>query len=69
MNTENLKSKLNNKIKDISNEERITMQETTITKTDTNYAALKNNALDIIKNNLKKLWKLSPIFLTEHNNK
>ena len=53
MDTENLKSKLNNKIKDISNEERITMQETTITKTDTNYAALKNNALDIIKNNLK----------------
>ena len=53
MNTENLKSKLNSKVKDISNEERITMQETTITKTDTNYAALKNNALDIIKNNLK----------------
>ena len=53
MNTENLKSKLSNKVKDISNEERITMQETTITKTDTNYAALKNNAFDIIKNNLK----------------
>ncbi|MDE6746546.1 MAG: hypothetical protein K2J72_07895 [Oscillospiraceae bacterium] len=53
MSTENLKSKLNSKVKDISNEERITMQETTITKNDTNYAALKNNALDIIKNNLK----------------
>lgn len=53
MNTENLKSKLNSKVKDISNEERIAMQETTITKNDINYAALKNNALDIIKNNLK----------------
>ena len=54
MNTENLKSKLNTKINEISAEERkITMQETAITTTDTNYAALKNNALDIIKNNLK----------------
>ena len=54
MNTENLKSKLNTKITEISAEERkITMQETTVTKTDTNYAALNNNALDIIRNNLK----------------
>jgi hypothetical protein len=29
------------------------MQETAMTAADTNYAALKNNALDIIKNNLK----------------
>lgn len=53
MNTENLKSKLSNKFKDINEERTITMQETAITATDTNYAALKNNALDIIKNNLK----------------
>ena len=49
MDTENLKSKLSNKIKDINEERTIVMQETSIT----NYAALKNNALDIIKNNLK----------------
>lgn len=53
MNTENLKSKLDIKIKDISKEERIIMQETAMTKLDTNYVALKNNALDIIKDNLK----------------
>lgn len=53
MNTENLKSKLDVKIKDISKEERIIMQETAMTKLDTNYVALKNNALDIIKDNLK----------------
>ena len=52
MNTENLKSKLSNKVKD-TEERKIIMQETAITTTDTNYAALKNNALDIIKNNLK----------------
>ncbi len=53
MNTENLKSKLSSKINDISNEEReIAMQETSIIKS-TNYIALKNNALEIIKNNLK----------------
>lgn len=53
MNTENLKSKLSSKINDISNEERkIAMQETAIIKS-TNYIALKNNALDIIKDNLK----------------
>ena len=54
MNTDNLKSKLNSKVKEISNDERkIIMQEATTTVADTNYAALKNNALDIIKNNLK----------------
>lgn len=53
MNTENLKSKLSSKVKDIAEERTIVMQETAITTTDTNYAALKNNALDIIKNNLK----------------
>lgn len=53
MNTENLKSKLDVKIKDISKEERIIMQETAMTKLDTNYVALKNNALDIIRDNLK----------------
>ncbi|MBD5145440.1 MAG: hypothetical protein HDT21_05950 [Ruminococcus sp.] len=53
MNTDNLKSKLSNKVKDINEERTIVMQETAITTTDTNYAALKNNALDIIKNNLK----------------
>ena len=52
MNTENLKSKLSNKVKDITEERTIIMQETAVT-TGTNYAALKNNALDIIKNNLK----------------
>ncbi len=53
MNTEILKSKLSNKINDISSEERkITMQETSIIES-TNYIALKNNALDIIKDNLK----------------
>ena len=52
MDTENLKSKLSNKVKDTA-ERKIVMQETAITTTDTNYAALKNNALDIIKNNLK----------------
>lgn len=49
MDTENLKSKLSNKVKDINEERTIVMQETTVT----NYAALKNNALEIIKNNLK----------------
>ena len=49
MNTENLKSKLSNKVKDITEERTIIMQETAVT----NYAALKNNALEIIKNNLK----------------
>ena len=53
MDTENLKSKLSNKVKDINEERTIVMQETAITTTDTNSAALKNNALDIIKNNLK----------------
>lgn len=53
MNTENLKSKLSNKVKDITEERTIIMQETAMTAADTNYAALKNNALDIIKNNLK----------------
>lgn len=53
MDTENLKSKLSNKVKDINEERTIVMQETAITTTDTNYAALKNNALDIIKSNLK----------------
>jgi len=53
MNTENLKSKLSSKINDISNEERkVAMQETSIIES-TNYIALKNNALDIIKDNLK----------------
>ncbi len=50
MNTENLKSKLSSKIQNISDEENaVITQETTVT----NYAALKNNALEIIKNNLK----------------
>lgn len=53
MNTENLKSKLSNKVKDITEERTIIMQETAMTAEDTNYATLKNNALDIIKNNLK----------------
>ena len=53
MNTENLKSKLSNKVKDITEERTTIMQETAMTAADTNYAALKNNALDIIKNNLK----------------
>lgn len=53
MNTENLKSKLSNKVKDITEERKIVMQETAMTAADTNYAALKNNALEIIKNNLK----------------
>lgn len=54
MNTDNLKSKLNSKVKEISDHERkIIMQETSLIQNDTNYAALKNNALDIIKNNLK----------------
>ena len=53
MNTDNLKSKLSNKVKDINEERTIVMQETAVTTTDTNYAALKNNALEIIKNNLK----------------
>ncbi len=54
MNTEILKSKLSNKINDIFNEERKTaMQETTISTSGTNYAALRNNALDIIRDNLK----------------
>ena len=54
MNTDNLKSKLNSKVKEISSDERkIIMQETSLTQNDTSYAALKNNALDIIKNNLK----------------
>lgn len=53
MNTENLKSRLSSKVKNISTEERkIIMQETAITS-DTSYIALKNNALDIIKSNLK----------------
>jgi len=53
MNTEKLKSKLSDKINDISVEERtVAMQETAIIES-TNYIALKNNALDIIKNNLK----------------
>ncbi len=53
MNTENLKSKLSSKINDISIEERkVAMQETAIIES-TNYIALKNNALEIIKNNLK----------------
>ncbi len=53
MNTEILKSKLSSKINDISNQERkIAMQETAIIES-TNYIALKNNALEIIKNNLK----------------
>ena len=52
MNTENLKSKLSNKVKD-TEERKIVMQETAVTTMNTNYAALKNNALDIIKNNLK----------------
>ncbi len=45
MNTENLKSKLSNKVKDINEERTIVMQETAVTTTDTNYAALKNNDL------------------------
>lgn len=49
MNTENLKSKLSNKVKDITEERTIVMQETALT----NYAALKNNSLEIIKSNLK----------------
>lgn len=49
MNTENLKSKLSNKVNDITEERTIAMQETAVT----NYAALNNNALEIIKNNLK----------------
>ncbi len=50
MNTENLKSKLSSKIQNISDEKStVIMQETAVT----NYAALNNNALDIIKNNLK----------------
>lgn len=49
MDTENLKSKLSNKVKDITEERTIIMQETAVTS----YAALKNNALEIIKNNLK----------------
>lgn len=54
MNTENLKSKLSSKINDISNEERkVAMQETAIATSGINYAALRNNALDIIKDNLK----------------
>lgn len=53
MNTENLKSKLSNKVKNITEERTIIMQETAMTAANTNYAALKNNALDIIKNNLK----------------
>ena len=54
MNTENLKSKLNGKIQNISDEKNtVIMQETAVTTTDTNYAALKNNTLEIIKNNLK----------------
>ena len=53
MNTENLKSKLSNKVKDITEERTIIMQETAMTATDTNYAALKNNALEIIQSNLK----------------
>jgi len=53
MNTKNLRSKLSSKINDISNEERkLAMQETAIIES-TNYIALKNNAIDIIKNNLK----------------
>ena len=49
MNTEALKTKLNEKV----NERKITMQETTITKADNSYAALSNNTLDIIRENLK----------------
>ena len=50
MNTENLKSKLSSKIQNISDEENtVITQETAVT----NYAALNNNALEIIKNNLK----------------
>lgn len=49
MNTENLKTKLSNKVKDITEERTIVMQETALT----NYAALKNNSLEIIKSNLK----------------
>ena len=49
MNTENLKSKLSSKVKDITEERTIVMQETALT----NYAALKNNSLEIIKSNLK----------------
>lgn len=50
MNTENLKSKLNSKIQNISDKENaVITQETAVA----NYVALKNNALEIIKNNLK----------------
>lgn len=49
MDTENLKSKLSNKVKNVAEERTIIMQETAVTS----YAALKNNALEIIKNNLK----------------
>lgn len=50
MNTEALKTKLNDKV-NVINERKITM-ETAITKMDS-YTALQNNALDIIKENLK----------------
>ena len=51
MNTEALKTKLNDKV-NIIDERKITMQETAISMMD-NYVALQNNALDIIKENLK----------------
>ena len=50
MNTETLKTKLNDKVNGIE-ERKITMQETALTTGS--YAALTNNALDIIKENLK----------------
>lgn len=60
MNTEQLKSKLNNKINTINNERKnITMENTTIMTATTNtavadnYAALNSNTIDIIKQNLK----------------
>lgn len=51
MNTEALKTKLNDKV-NVIDERMITMQETAITAPDS-YTALNSNALDIIKENLK----------------
>ena len=53
MNTEQLKSRLNSKVESINNERKLkTMNETAIIANQ-GYIALKDNTIDIIKQNLK----------------
>ena len=55
MDNKNLKNKLNGKVQNIQNEKENTTntEETSLTTVDSDYAALTNNALDIINENLK----------------